>query len=378
VPRRALELAVILAVATAAVLPARAVATAAPPPPGQLVAEGIPYATNVAFDARGGMWVTSGAPFNQAGDGVWYVRRAGARPIHVIRDTRTALGLTWFRGRLYVVSQRGERTGIVARYSGFDGRRFAGGRRVVLAIPVWQHPLGTIVRGPAGRLYVGVGAEQNALAGGHQTSGTVVSFKGDGSDLRIEATGLRGPYGLAFIPRTASLLVTDNGRDDLGPSRPPDELNLVRDVTHRAPDFGFPACSDLGGPACRSATAPLAALPAHSAPGGVAVARDWGGRGLTAFVAENGAVAPGVTAGRELLRVELRRRPAGGYDAHSSVFAAGFADQDPLGVAIGPGGALYVTLFRTGGVVRFFPGFNPSPGAGGAAPRAAAWSASPR
>jgi glucose/arabinose dehydrogenase len=324
------------------------------------------------------MWVTSGAPFHEAGDGVWYVPRAGARPIHVIRDTLTALGLTWFRGRLYVVSQRGARTGIVARYSGFDGRRFAGGRRVVLAIPVWQHPLGTIVPGPAGRLNLGVGAEQNALAGGHQTSGTVVSFKGDGSDVRIEATGLRGPYGLAFIPRSASLLVTDDGRDDLGPSRPPDELNLVRDVTRKAPDFGFPACSDLGGPACRTTTAPLVALPAHSTPGGVAVAPDWGGRGLTAFVAENGAVAPGVTTGRELRLVTLRRRPGGGYDARSSVFAGGFADQDPLGVAMGPGGALYVTLFRTGAVVRFFPGFNPSPGAGGAARRAAAWSASPR
>jgi glucose/arabinose dehydrogenase len=370
---RALAVAVVLAVATAAVLPASAPAT-----PGQLVADGIPYATNVAFDARGGMWVTSGAPFHEAGDGVWYVPRAGARPIHVIHDTLTALGLTWFRGRLYVVSQRGARTGIVARYSGFDGRRFAGGRRVVLAIPVWQHPLGTIAPGPAGRLNLGVGAEQNALAGGHQTSGTVVSFKGDGSDVRIEATGLRGPYGLAFIPRSASLLVTDDGRDDLGPSRPPDELNLVRDVTRKAPDFGFPACSDLGGPACRTTTAPLVALPAHSTPGGVAVAPDWGGRGLTAFVAENGAVAPGVTTGRELRLVTLRRRPGGGYDARSSVFAGGFADQDPLGVAMGPGGALYVTLFRTGAVVRFFPGFNPSPGAGGAARRAAAWSASPR
>jgi hypothetical protein len=69
---------------------------------------------------------------------------------------------------------------------------------------------------------------------------------------QLVAAGI--PY--AFIPRTASLLVTDDGRDDLGPSRPPDELNLVRDVTRTAPDFGFPACSDLGGPACRSTTAP--------------------------------------------------------------------------------------------------------------------------
>ena len=44
-------------------------------------------------------------------------------------------------------------------------------------------------------------------------AGTVVSFKGDGSDLRIEAKGLRGPFGLAFLPGSASLLVTDDGGD---------------------------------------------------------------------------------------------------------------------------------------------------------------------
>ena len=76
-------------------------------------------------------------------------------------------------------------------------------------------------------------------------------------------------------------------------------------------------------------------------------------------MAENGSIVPGVDAGREVRRIELRRRPGGGYDASGSVFATGFGEQDPLGTAIGPGGALYVTLFGTGAVVRFFPGFNP-------------------
>ena len=79
----------------------------------------------------------------------------------------------------------------------------------------------------------------------------MVSFKGDGSDLRIEAKGLRGPFGLAFVPGTASLLVTDDGRDDLGVRRPPDELNLVRDVTRAAPDFGFPGLLRPGRPGVR-------------------------------------------------------------------------------------------------------------------------------
>ena len=353
--RRSLAQIAVLA-AVAACAPA---AGAAPAPPGQIVAAGIPYASNVTFDARGGMWATSGAPFSQNGDGVWYVAHAGARPVHVIRGTLTALGLTWFRGRLYVASTLSRVTGIVARYSGFDGRRFAHRRVVIPAISIGRHGLGTIAPGPKGRLYLGVGAEQDRLAGGHETSGTVVSFKGDGSDLRIEAKGLRGPFGLAFVPGTASLLVTDNGRDDLGLHRPPDELDLVRDVTRAAPDFGFPDCYDQGGRACSGTAAPLALLPAHAGVGGVAVTGDWGGRGLTAFVAESGSVVGGVDAGREVRRIELRRRPGGGYDATGSVFATGFGEQDALGTAIGPGGALYVTLWGTGAVVRFFPGYHP-------------------
>ena len=353
--RRSLAQIAVLA-AVAACAPA---AGAAPALPGQIVAAGIPYASYVTFDARGGMWVTSGAPFSQNGDGVWYVAHAGARPVHVIRGTLTALGLTWFRGRLYVASTLSRVTGIVARYSGFDGRRFAHRRVVIPAISIGRHGLGTIAPGPKGRLYLGVGAEQDRLAGGHETSGTVVSFKGDGSDLRIEAKGLRGPFGLAFVPGTASLLVTDNGRDDLGLHRPPDELDLVRDVTRAAPDFGFPDCYDQGGRACSGTAAPLALLPAHAGVGGVAVTGDWGGRGLTAFVAESGSVVGGVDAGREVRRIELRRRPGGGYDATGSVFATGFGEQDALGTAIGPGGALYVTLWGTGAVVRFFPGYHP-------------------
>jgi glucose/arabinose dehydrogenase len=355
VRRRVTLIALLLAVVAAGA----PVASRAAAPPGQLVAAGIPYATNLTFDPRGGMWVTSGAPFAQEGDGVWYVAHAGARPVHVVRGTMGALGLTWFRGRLYVASALSQVTGVIARYSGFDGRRFAHRRVVVPAISIGRHALGTIAVGPKQRLYVGVGAEHDASAGGHATSGTIVSFKGDGSDLRVEATGLRGPFGLAFVPGTASLLVTENGRDDLGSRRPPDELDLVRDVTHAAPDFGFPRCYDQGGPACTGTVAPLALLPAHAGVGGVAITRNWGGRGLTAFVAQNGPIVPSPDVVPGVRRIALSRRPGGGYDAVATPFAAGFADQDPLGMAIGPGGALYVTLFRTGAVVRFFPGFNP-------------------
>jgi glucose/arabinose dehydrogenase len=330
-------------------------APAAIPGGGRIVATGIPFATNIAFDPAGGMWVTSGAGQQTGYDGVWYVPHPGAPARHVISRTTSALGLTWFRGRLYVASIVSPSTGIVGAYSGFDGRRFRHYRKVVPYLPVGRHTLDSIVPGSHGRLYLGAGSEYDHQRAGHKTTGTILSFLPDGSDLRIEATGLRNPYGLAFIPGTSSLLVTDNARDDLGPRRPPDELNLIRDVTKAAPDFGFPDCYDQGGPHCRGTAAPIALFPPHASSDGLAVSRNWRGGGLTALVAENGSGVPGADTGNDIRAVSLRRRRDGSYATSVSVLASGFAQQDPLGAAIGPDGALYVTLFISGEIVRYAP-----------------------
>src|SRR4051794_38739297 len=65
-----------------------------------VVARGIPSPTNIAFDGRGQMWITSGAGGPRATDGVWLVPRNGA-PRHVASGLNTALGLVWSRRVLY-------------------------------------------------------------------------------------------------------------------------------------------------------------------------------------------------------------------------------------------------------------------------------------
>jgi hypothetical protein len=58
--------------------------------------------------------------------------------------------------------------------------------------------------------------------------------------------------------------------------------------------------------------------------------------------------------GGDVVRVSLarlgRRR-----SAPVQRFATGFGHQEPLGAAIGPGGALYVSLWKSGRVVRLVP-----------------------
>lgn len=304
----------------------------------------VPLPTNLTFDPAGGLWVTSGAGGPVASDGVWYVPPGGRTARHVVRGLHTALGLTWVGGRLYVASARTRRLGQVTVLSGFDGARFATRRRLLGALPIGLHTLDSIVPGPDGRLYLGIGSEFDDRASVRRPSAAVVSFTPAGTDLRVVARGLRNPYGLAFVPGSSRLLVTDNGRDDLGAFRPPDELNAI-DTAAPARDFGFPRCHGQGGAACAGTVGPLARMPAHASAVGVAV--DAAGR--YAYVAQNGSSFAANPTGRDVQRVEL----ATGRRVR---WAGPFAQNDPLGAAFGPGGRLYVTLFASGRVVRYRTG----------------------
>jgi glucose/arabinose dehydrogenase len=166
----------------------------------------------------------------------------------------------------------------------------------------------------------------------------------------VEATGLRNPYGLAFLPGTSELLISDHGRDDLGLRAPPEELNVL-DVSGPPADFGFPACFGQGGTACAGTRRPLARLAPHAAPGAVAVVRRPGGR-ATAFVPEFGSSFPAQPTGGDVVAVDLRRRD-GRWRASTRRLARGLGRQNPLGAVVGPDGRLYVSLWTRGRIVRF-------------------------
>ncbi len=297
-------------------------------------ATGLPTASAFAFDSRGRLWVATSAPTDHSRDGVYLVARAGARPQKVITGVRGPLGLTWYRDRLYVAS-----LGRVDAYSGLRGARFAR-RRTILAEPAGHGWNNGIVQAPNGRLVMSISSACDHCTRTSKWSATIVSFRPDGSDVRVYAKRIRAGFGVALYPGTSDLLVSMNQRDDLGARTPGDWIARVRE----GEDWRFPRCYGQAGSACAGVPRPIAVLDKHAAAGGVAVVTGQLGAsvGTAAVVAEWQA--------SRVLAVGLTKTGS----AAAEPLLTGI--RNPLAVATTRDGALLVGDWGTGRIYRVAAG----------------------
>jgi glucose/arabinose dehydrogenase len=237
-------------------------------------ARGLANMSALAFDGHGRLWAATAAYSDDGADGVYLIESAGSTPAEVISDLETPLGLLWIGDDLYVSSA----TGVVA-YSGFDGGAFSSSTRI-LELPEGAGEANGLARSPDGRLILGISSPCDHCTPTDASSASVVSFKTDGSDLEVVASGIRAPIGLAYVPGSNDLLVTMNQRDDLGQATPGDWLARVE----AGQDWGFPECYGQGGAACSGVPEPLAVLDPHAAVSGLALLGDEGT--TSAFIAE--------------------------------------------------------------------------------------------
>ena len=296
-------------------------------------ATGLPMMSAFAFDSQGRLWVATAAYTDEGKDGIYLVSSAGATPVEVIPGLRTPLGLTWYGNRLYVSS-----LGRVDAFSGLRGTRFTR-RQTILTGPVKGGENNNIVLGPDGRMVMGISAPCDHCRPASRWSATIVSFRPDGTDLRVFAQGIRAPFGLAYYPGRSDLFVTMNQRDDLGGGTPGDWLAVVR----RGQDWGFPDCYGQGGVACAKTPKPTAVLDKHGAVGGVAIVTGQLGRtvGASAIVAE--------WASGKVQRISLNRSGAT-YEGSVAPFLTGL--KNPLPVLTTGDGAVLVGDWGTGTIYR--------------------------
>lgn len=276
-------------------------------------ASGLDHPTALSFGPNGRLYVSEDV------GSIVSVVRGTTRPRPFARKLTVPLGLLW-RGRTLYVAESGK----------VEALRLGGGRRVVVSgLPFEEHQQDSIVAGPDGRLYLGSGSTCNACKERDPRSAAILSFRTDGSDLRVVAHGLRNPYGLLFVGKT--LYATVNGRDDLGDGEPADSLVRIRPGAN----YGWPGCwpsyalHRLEG-TCAGVTAPVAYLEPHSSADGIAL---WRG---DLFVAEWGEYLS-AKHGRVVVRIERGR---------ATTFASGF--EHPLALAVDPSGDLLVADWGRG------------------------------
>lgn len=299
-------------------------------PPGfkaSSYATGLEKSAALAFDDTGRLWVATADYSDSGQDGLFVVTKAGASPIEVVRDLHTPLGLLWYSQSqsLYVASKE-----TVEAYTGFDGTAFAS-HHTVVALPAGVGEVNGLVLAPDGRVQLGISAPCDHCVPTLDFSAAVVSFLPDGTDLRVDAKGIRAPIGLTYFPGTSDLFVTMNQRDDLSDQTPGDLLAVVRS----GQAWGFPDCYGQGGAVCAGVPAPIASLDKHAAVSGVAIFKG------NAIVAE--------WSGAKVQQVTLTKTGST-YTGTVTPFLTGL--KNPVPVLLGPDNALYVGDWTTGTIYR--------------------------
>ncbi len=131
-----------------------------------------------------------------------------------------------------------------------------------------------IAFGPDGRLYVPVGAPCNICESEEDIFASITSMNADGTDMRIEHSGIRNTVGFDWHPTTGELWFTDNGRDWMGDEEPECEVN---NATAEKQHFGYPYCHqgdkldpEFGvGKSCSDYVPPVLKMGPHTAPLGL-------------------------------------------------------------------------------------------------------------
>ncbi len=296
---------------------------------------GLSHVSALTLDTKGRLWATTSGSSTHATDGVFLVARPGARPVKVVSGLVAPLGLAWIGKQLFVSS-----LGRVTAYSGFDGSQFAQAK-VILDGPVAGGENNNVVLAPDGRLVMGISASCDHCVPASKWSGSIVSFRSDGSGLALVASHVRAAYGLAYLPGTSTLFATMNQRDDLGARTPGDWLAVVR----FGQDWGFPRCYGQQTRACVRQPKPAAVLDAHAAAGGLAL-----------LAAELGERYRSVALVAEWQLGVVKRVPlqtsGGTYTGKASMLLSGF--EHPLPV-LAAGSSVLVGDWGSGIVYRITP-----------------------
>ena len=277
------------------------------------------------------------------------------RSVTVLQDLNAPHGIAFHNGKLYVTE-----INAIHRYDwdesqlkASNGQKLAdipgsGGGHSTRTIAFWNN-----------KMYVAAGSSCNVCKEEDPRRAAVSEYNEDGSGQRVFASGLRNAVGLAVNPKTATLWSTDNGRDWLGDNLPPEEVN---NLGKTGGNFGWPYCygnkiadqSQSKNYDCSKTIAPKIEMQAHSAPLNLIFYNSEmfpPEYRNNVYVTFHGSWNRSVPTGYKVVRVKLNDQ--GEPTAAPEDFITGWLREGetrkgvwmgrPVGLAIGPDGAMYVS-----------------------------------
>lgn len=220
-----------------------------------------------------------------------------------------------------------------------------------------------IAFGPDGMLYVPVGAPCNICLSEDEIFASITRMDVNGGTPEVFVHGVRNSVGFDWNPESGELWFTDNGRDMLGDSIPPCELNKAPEAGMH---FGYPFChgGDIKDPefgdqrSCDEFVNPAFKFAAHTAPLGM---KFYKGDAFPAtykgdiIVAQHGSWNRSNKIGYRLMHVEVN----GGEASSATVFADGWLNEAtqeswgrPVDVLEMPDGSMLVSDDQAGLIYR--------------------------
>jgi len=210
------------------------------------------------------------------------------------------------------------------------------------------------------KIYIAVGSGTNIAEKGIDNEilrANILEINPDGSGMRVYASGLRNPVGMAWAPGTNTLWAAVNERDELGDNLVPDYLTSVKDGGFYGWPYAYygqhidPRIKEQKPELVSKTIVPDVNLGSHTASLGLAFytkksfpAKYQGG----AFVAQHGSWNRSVLAGYRVVYVPfVKGIPSGKPQDFLTGFIADLKKEKvygrPVGLAVLPDGSLLVT-----------------------------------
>ncbi|MEA5077606.1 MAG: PQQ-dependent sugar dehydrogenase [Anaerolineaceae bacterium] len=236
---------------------------------------------------------------------------------------------------------------------------------IISGLPGGGHATRTLLFSPDfSKLFVAVGSSCNICLETDSRRATIMQYDPDGSNGTIYASGLRNVVGMSFKPGTEELWASNNGRDNLGDTNPPETIYAIQQNAN----YGWPVCHagriidpDFGSSdSCNGVQTPQAELAAHMAPLGITFyagnqfPQDYQ---VNLFVALHGSWNSTVPVGYKIMRIPIN---ADGSAGQPIDFATGWLRSDgvvwgrPVGIVELPDGSLLVSDDKGGTLFRIY------------------------